>query len=82
VVHEYERVGPPFEEVQVTLTLVTSCPPADAPVTLTPSFCDCAEVSNAEIAAGCAGVPHARKLAFAADAADVPPPLVLVAVQV
>jgi hypothetical protein len=82
VVHEYVRVGPPFDEVQVTLTLVTTCPPADAPVMLTPRSCDCAEVSNADTAAGCAGVPHARKLVFAADAELTPPPFVLVAVQV
>ena len=82
VVHEYVRVGPPFEDTHDTLTLVTSCPPMLAPVTLTPRSCDCADVSNADTAAGCAGVPHARKLADAALAALTPPPFVFVAVQV
>ncbi len=82
VVQENERVGPPFEETQETLTLVTSCPPMFAPVTLTPRSCDWAEVSNAVTAAGCAGVPHARKLELALLEALEPAPFVFVAVHV
>jgi hypothetical protein len=50
-------------------------------VTLTPRSCDCDDVSYADTAAGCAGVPHARKLVLAALTALAPAAFVAVAVQ-
>jgi hypothetical protein len=35
-VHEYVRVGPPFDDTHDTCTEVRAWPPEDAPVTLTP----------------------------------------------
>jgi hypothetical protein len=50
-------------------------------VTLTPRSCDCDEVSYADTAAGCAGVPHARKFVLEALTALAPAAFVAVAVQ-
>jgi hypothetical protein len=51
-------------------------------VTLTPKSWDCADVSNAETAAGWAGTPNEENAADAALAEDVPAAFEFVAVQV
>ena len=77
------RVAPPFDEVQVALTLVSPCPPPLEPPTMfILSNCDCEVDSDTVTDAGATGTPHAVNAALAEDAEDVPTMFVEVAVQV